>query len=205
MMLMRGQVFLYLIAFCLITGSLRSQSWEFSKEKDGIRIYTRKDQGQKIKSYRAEAEINAPSEKIFSMLEDVNHTEWWDKNISQVKVLRYEKFKHARYYLIYDLPWPVTDRDLCVDVKTSFDPLTGVGSIAATPLPGCMPAGDDMVRIVEYRQTWEVKPLGKEKTKVVLEGFVNPAGNVPEWLSNMLIVDSPLKIMRDVKILMEKR
>jgi hypothetical protein len=35
--------------------------------------------------------------------------------------------------------------------------------------------------------------------RLILEGFVDPAGNVPTWLYNMVITETPLKIMRRVK------
>jgi hypothetical protein len=189
----------------VFSSPILAQSWEFAKEKDGIKIYTRKDAGKSLKSYKGVTDIKAPAEKVFALLEDVNHTDWWDKNLSQIKVILYEKYKRAKYYLVYDLPWPITDRDLMVDVTASFDPVTGSGTITAVPLPDAVPECKDLIRIKEYRQSWMVKPAGKDLTNVVLEGYVDPAGSIADWLINMLIVDSPFKIMSGVKQRMEKK
>jgi hypothetical protein len=205
---MKQNWFLVLTAFCItvmLPGSTVAQSWDFVKEKDGIKLYTRKDPGKPLKSYKGITDIHAPAEKVFALIEDVNNTDWWDKNLNQIKVMLYEKNKRARYYLVYDLPWPVTDRDLCVDVTVTMDPVTGVDRITATPLPGVIPENQNMIRIKDYRQTWTVTPAGKELTHVVLEGYVDPAGNIPDWLSNMLIVDSPFKIISGVRLRMEKK
>jgi hypothetical protein len=199
---MRNNLKRFISVFCLIqvlSFSLAAQSWEFKKEKDGIKLYTCTEAGKSLKSYKGVTDIQAPAEKIFTLLEDVYHTEWWDKSITQIKVLHYEKNKMAQYYLVYDLPWPVTDRDLCVDVKVTIDPVSGVSKITAVPLPGVIPEHEDMVRIKEYRQTWTVKPVGKDMAHVELEGYVDPAGSIPDWLSNMLIVDSPLSVINGVK------
>jgi hypothetical protein len=184
---------------------MAAQSWDFKKEKDGIKIYTRKESGKSLKSYKGVTDIHAPAEKVFALIEDVNHTDWWDKNLNQIKVLLYEKYKRAQYYLVYDLPWPVTDRDLYVDVTVTIDPLTGVSRITAVPLPGVIPEHKEMVRIKEYRQTWTVTPAGKELAHVELEGFVDPAGSIPDWISNMIIVDSPFKIIEGVRQRLEKK
>jgi hypothetical protein len=201
-------MFRFILSFFLIlvlSFSLAAQAWEFKKEKDGIKIYTCKETGKSLKSYKGVTDIQSPAEKIFTLLEDVYHTDWWDKSITQIKVLRYEKNKMAQYYLVYDLPWPVTDRDLCVDVKVTIDPVSGVSKIIAVPLPGVVPEHPDMVRIKEYRQTWTVKPVGKDLAHVELEGYVDPAGSIPDWLSNMLIVDSPLDVINGVKQRMVKK
>jgi hypothetical protein len=205
---MKHQRLYLLLMFFLALGlssSIEAQSWEFIKEKEGIKIYTCREAGKSLKSYKGVTDIKAPAEKVFDLLEDVNHTEWWDKNLTQIKVLKYEKYKRAQYYLVYDLPWPVTDRDLCVDVAVQFDPLSGVGTITAVPLPGAYPECNDLVRIREYRQTWTVKPAGKELTHVVLEGYLDPAGSIPDWIINMLIVDSPYKVISGVKQRLEKK
>jgi hypothetical protein len=182
-----------------VSYSLVAQSWDFVKEKEGIKMYTRKDAGKSLKSYKGVTDIKAPADKVFALIEDVYHTDWWDKNLTQIKVLLYEKNKRAQYYLVYDLPWPVTDRDLCVDVTVTVDPVTGVGKITANPLPGLLPECSDLIRIKEYHQTWTVRPVGKDLTHVELEGYVDPAGSIPDWLSNMIIVDSPFKVICGVR------
>jgi hypothetical protein len=205
---MRFVVIKFLPVFFLasfLSGSLAAQTWKFAKEKDGIRLYTGKETGKNMKSYKGITDIHAPAEQVVALIEDVYHTEWWDKNISQIKVLLYEKNKRAQYYIVYDLPWPVTDRDLCVDVTVSVDPSSGETRITAVPLPERVPENPDMIRIKDYKQSWMVKPAGKDVCHVVLEGFVDPSGSIPDWISNMLIVDSPVQIISGVRNRMEKK
>jgi hypothetical protein len=204
---MRRYQFLFISMFfftLMFSCSMAAQSWDFIKEKNGIKIYTRKEAGKSLKSYQGVTDISAPAEKIFAMMEDINNIEWWDKNLTQIKVLLYEKNKRAQYYLVYDLPWPVTDRDLCVDVTITVDPVTGERNITAISLNGVIPERNDMVRIKDYRQTWTIIPAGEEMTHVVLEGFVDPAGSVPDWISNMLIIESPFKAISGVREQMGK-
>jgi hypothetical protein len=199
---MRHNQFHFVLMFfstLMLSGSMTAQSWDFIKEKDDIKIYTCVEAGKSLKSYRGVTDINAPAEKIFDLMEDINNTDWWDKKLTQIKVLLYEKYKRAQYYLVYDLPWPVTDRDLCVDVTIAIDPVTGERKITAVPLNGVIPESNDVVRIKDYRQTWTIIPAGKEMTHVVLEGFVDPAGTIPNWISNMLITESPYKAISGLR------
>lgn len=184
---------------------MEAQSWNFIKEKDGIKIYTHQEAGKVLKSFKGVTDIKAPAEKIFALMEDIKNTDWWDKNLTQIKVLLYEKNKRAQYYFVYDLPWPVTDRDLCVDVTITIDLVTGVRKIYAVSVPGVIPERNDMIRIKDYRQTWTIIPVSKEMTHVELEGFIDPAGSIPDWISNMLIIDSPFKSIMGVKEQMEKK
>jgi hypothetical protein len=199
---MRINQFNFILMFffpLMLSSSMAAQSWDFIKEYDSIKIYTRVETGTSLKSYKGVTSINAPIEKIFALMEDINNTDWWDKKLTQIKVLLYEKDKRTQYYLVYDLPWPVTDRDLCVDVTIAIDQVTGERKINAVALNGVIPERNDMVRIKDYRQTWTIIPAGIETTHVELEGFVDPAGTIPDWISNALIIESPIKAISGLK------
>ena len=203
---MRPNQFHFILMFfftLMLPCSMAAQSWDFIKENDSIKIYTCVEKGNSLKSYRGVTNINAPVEKVFALMEDINDTDWWDKKLTLIKVLLYEKDKRAQYYLVYDLPWPVTDRDLCVDVTIAADLVTGEREINAVALNGVIPERNDMVRIKNYRQTWTIMPSGKEMTHVVLEGFVDPGGTIPNWVSNGLITESPIKAISGLRERME--
>lgn len=197
-----------LLLACLMTltsAALFSQNWKFIKEKDGIRIYTRSEAGKSVKSFRGITDIRAPMEKVCNLIGNVKNLDWWDKNLKEIKILYYEKNKVAQYYLIYDAPWPVSDRDLCVESIITDDPVTGVRRIMAKPLLNKVPKNPNCVRIEDYWQSWELTPDGKGMVHAVLEGRVNPGGAVPDWIYNMVIADTPLKVMRGAKNLLESK
>ncbi len=195
------QLYFHIIFFLILTYpvSTFAQSWDFVKKKDDILIYSRKESEKNLKSFKGVTEIKEPAEKVFALIEDVNNTDWWDKNLNQIKVLLYEKNKRAQYYLVYNLPWPFKDRDLCVNVTTTIDPVTGVSKITAVPLSGIIPLQDGLVRIKDYRQVWTVKPAGKNLAHVELEFYVDPADNLPDWLLNMLLTNSPINSINGIR------
>ena len=47
---------------------LQAQKWEFIKEKEGIKIYTRKDAGSVLKSFRGEADLQTTMEKVCNLI-----------------------------------------------------------------------------------------------------------------------------------------
>jgi hypothetical protein len=198
--------FLFLLILSLVLScSTVAQTWVFSKEKDGIMMYTKKNPGKSLKSYKGITDIMAPADKVFSFIEDIHNTLVADKNLSQIKVMLYEKNKRAQYYLVYDLSWPLTDRDLCVEVKVTIDTVTGVNRITTIPLAGVIPERAGMIRINDYHQVWTIRPAGKEMTHVDLEGYADPGGSIPDWISNMVIVDTPYKVLSAVKKRLEKK
>lgn len=191
---------LIFINLLLIINNLTAQDWVFRKEKDSIRVYTRTEESNPVKSYRGEMDLHTSMAKISTVLGSIESFDWWDANLRDIKVLEYEKEKLIRYYLIYELPWPVTDRDLCVEARISNDPVTGKRTVHAVPIENVIPEKPDLVRIKNYWQDWTMQPTTKPGIiHVTLEGSVDPGGYIPAWLVNMVITDTPLNIMRKVR------
>jgi len=197
-------IFLLFLGLFICSGNVRGQDWNFIKEKDGIRIYTKKEPGNSLKSFKGVTDIRASMEKVANLIGNVKNLDWWDKNLREIKVLYYEKEKRSQYYLVYNSPWPVTDRDLCVDAMISYDSLTRIRTILSKPLLNVIPEKPGLVRITEYWQKWIMEPASPGVVHVILEGYVDPAGSVPDWIYNMVITDTPLKIMRGIKERLEK-
>lgn len=188
------------IALAVILGpSLSAQNWEFIKEKNGIKIYTRKEAGNDLKSFRGIMEIRTTMERVTHLVGNVHNNDWWDDNVKEIKVLYFEENKHFKYYLVYDVPWPLSDRDLCVDATVTVDPITGRREISAKPIENLVPEKEDVIRIKKYWQKWTIQPLDKGMVRLTLEGSVDPGGSVPSWLYNMVITDTPLRVMSGVK------
>jgi hypothetical protein len=196
-----------MLCFSLVFTSARlhAQAWTFIKEKDGIKIYTRTAENSTFKCFRGETVFHTTMEKLSKFIGNVENVDWWDKNVSEIKVIYFEPDKLIKYYLVYDVPWPLNDRDLCVEAKITVDPVTGEKVVFAKPLLDVIPEREGVVRIRNYWQKWTLKPINKNTVQGVLEGFVDPGGSVPSWLYNMVIVDTPLKVMRGMKKLVEEK
>ena len=194
---------LSLLFSLMFTCSLYSQNWEFVKEKEGIKLYSKQETGKNNKIFKGVTEIRESAEKVFAVLDDVNITVWWDNNISQVKVIEYEKNKKAKYYLVYDMPWPFKDRDLTVDVTSTINKTSGEFKLVAVPTKGTFSESKDLIRIKDYHQGWTVRP-NKNYSQIELEFYIDPDENLPNWLLNMVLIESPINTIKSLKRYIEK-
>ena len=189
----------FIIFSFFLANTLFAQPWSFVKEKDGIKVYTRLETNSSLKSFKGEVTFHAPMEKVCSMLGNANNTDWWDKAISDLKVLGYEKNKYVHYYLVYNMPWPLTNRDLVAETIITSDPVTGDYYFTANPLPDKVPEKQKLVRIKKYQQTWTVQPLEKGFVHVILEGSIDPGGNIPTWFYNMVVAETPMRAIHSLR------
>ncbi|KAF0196236.1 MAG: lipid-binding START domain-containing protein [Bacteroidetes bacterium] len=189
-----------LMLLCLILPSHAfPQPWQFVKERDGIKLFVRQEANTPFKTFHGETTFRGNYSLVCSLIGDPARLDWWDDDIRDIRVLAYEKDKLIRYYFVYDVPWPFTDRDLVAEVKLSGDPLTGPRTVFSKPLLNLVPRYPEMVRVTDFWQKWTIRPLKDGKVQVTLEGYINPAGDVPAWLYNMVIVDIPLRLLKEIR------
>jgi hypothetical protein len=86
-----------------------------------------------------------------------------------------------------------------VEAVISADQATGAKLILAGSVPEAVPLNDELVRIGDYRQKWILQPKENGIVNIIIEGFADPAGDIPAWIVNMAITDTPLNILRAVR------
>ena len=151
------------------------------------------------KSYKGEVTFRANVDNVCSLLGSATNHDWWDKSISDVKVLGYEENKYIQYYLIFNMPFPFENRDVVTETTITTDSLSRTFKYIARPIPNKIPEKSNLVRIKEYQQTWTVQAKEKGYVHVTLEGSINPGGNIPVWLFNMVITETPLKMLHSLR------
>jgi len=187
------------LACLLFQVSALAQEWDFIKEKDEIRIYTREEPDSRLKSFKVDTYVHSTVDTVIRLLGNADDFDWWDDKIKEMEILEYEKHKSIKYYMIYDIPWPFNDRDVCLYALITEDTITGSAQIYTVPLNDLIPERKGIIRMTNYWQLWTVKPYKDGMVQVTMEGFGDPAGKIPAWLYNMLLTDTPLNIMRKVR------
>ncbi len=199
-MIQNFNILLFLGFFILFPASeISARPWTFVKEKDGIKVYTRTESNSSWKSFKGEVTFQTTMDKVMSLLGNETNNDWWDKAITDVKVLGYEEDEFIQYYMVYNLPWPFTNRDIVTDTRITTDTVTGVRIYSVKPLPNRVPEKSNLVRIEEYWQIWTIQLMAKDYVHVTFEGSLNPGGNIPPWLYNMVVNEVPLKMLETLR------
>jgi hypothetical protein len=179
----------YLLLFLSSTGY--ASDWELEKDKNGIKVYTRKTEGNDIKEFKAFATINAPRLKIAHVLTRASDYMNWMPDVSESRVLKeVSKSKRVVYYII-DLPWPTDDRDVVLDLWVESNKEEKSTTIHMRQNLTTKKEVDGIVRMKKTTGFWKLTSLSENKTKVHYQFIGDPGGSVPAWLVNLLIVDGP--------------
>ena len=177
-------------------GKLQDDGWEFKKNKNGIKIYTRDSGDTNIKELKFTVTINATMNQAVTLLTDVNNYSDWvygcDHSSTVEEITKLESYC---YYKV-DFPWPMTDRDLVVYSEIKQDPLTKVVTSDTNSRSDYMPEAEGYIRMQKHFNKWTFTPISADKIEVTYLLKSDPGGSIPSWAINMAIDQGPVKSMK---------
>lgn len=167
-----------------LTIAMDSPEWKLASQRDGIALYTARVKGTGIVPVKAVMIVPGSIEEISAVLEDMGRRrDWIDHFGSSVLLERKDDYDQAEY-LRMRMPWPLTDRTALVRVRITVSADKNTATIAASSTEHGGAA--DLftgVRSMVHASTFQMTRAG-DFTEVATLAFVDPRGNLPQWVVN---------------------
>jgi hypothetical protein len=144
-------------------------------------------------------------DRLFEFITDVGRYPEWIDGCCRTRMIREEEDGGYRYHTVYDFPWPFRDRHMIVDVSVYEEDGDG-GRIISVESRSVDEIEVEEGRMTRIRNFWErVRLIEKDENSVEMhtEGFFDPGGNIPPWLTNVHVDDSPIRTIKNLKNMLE--
>lgn len=173
-------------------------------DKDSIKVYVYSHKNSDFGTFKAVTYINASLDSILAVMLDNNSCTWihaCDKSF----LIEDISFSERYHYQILDIPFPFEDRDFIFHSIMQQNPSTKAITITSTATPDycsdkqsaqCKEVKPhDLVRVSKSTGTYKLEPDGKG-TKITWIQHTDPAGNLPSWVVNQFLVDTPYRTLK---------
>ena len=195
---------LFLIQEAFAQKENKEKEWTLSKEKRGIKVYTRDRGNRGLKELKSVAEFkNVSLHQIAAVLKDVENAGEWTKELKRSTTLKVINEQESYEYYEINIPWPIKNRDVIYHIKTFQDPKDKSLNVIATSVPKYIPEKDGVVRIIESAGAWKFIPKGNGIVEVHNYLYADPIG-FPAWLVNMLAIESPIEVIEKFREMVKK-
>ncbi|WP_345369642.1 hypothetical protein [Algivirga pacifica] len=186
---------LILLLTTLEVQAQENQPWELVNQADNIEVYNRPHPSSCFKEFKVIARIKGSYlEKAKGILLDFNSYQSWMPACNQSKLISTEEESYY-HYTTYDAPWPVSNRDLILNVQMeeSIDSVIVYQQAA----PDFLPEHKGFTRIGKFSGFWELVQENEWFT-ITYQASTDPGGKIPSWLSDMSTARTPLKTMQNL-------
>jgi hypothetical protein len=172
--------------------SYAQQSWEIDRDKGGIIVYTKEEEGSAFKSFKAVITIQASTDEIVEVLKNADdYTKWY--GYTNTSALLKEEGDTQYNYVETIFPWPYSNRDMVYRMSVNVS-ANGAVKILLKGIPDYLPEKRGIVRMKKAEGYILLQPLDG-KTEVTYVFHSEPGDNIPPWLANNSIAELPFRTL----------
>jgi START domain len=184
-------IFLFFLLSC--SNAFSQGNWVLKKEKDGIKVYTRRSQYSKFNEIKAEFTIKTSMRKFTSVISDIDKYPLWVYGTKTALLCKRLSDEDVIYYSEVNVPWPISNRDFYSRLKIHQDTIQKSVTIIAAAIPDFRPPKDGIVRVPRSSAKWTVTSVDNSTLNVVYIVAIDPGGNFPAWIANMFSTKGPIE------------
>jgi hypothetical protein len=195
---------LFIIFFALASNASAQDGWNLSKDKNGIKVYTRKTDSSDFKSVKVVAVMMGTCDKLSGILMGVDKNIKWVYHTKTLRLINRFSNNELIYYAETSLPWPMRNRDQAIRINLYPDSVNHSLKIITTGEPKAIPETKGIVRVAYFLGIWQVKEISDGKISIEYYLNVDPGGSIPAWISNMFVAKGPYETFINLSELLKK-
>lgn len=187
-----GEKFLILLAAMVLTlPGIGQQGWALSRDKDGMKIYTRPSDDSPFDEFRATMQLDQSVHSLVAVLQDIENMPDWAYNVISGRILKEYGDTIQYYYTEVSIPFPFTNRDAVYRNTYEWKNDSSLLVVDIQMLPDYIEETENLVRIPYGKGSWRIKVLDNSRLDVTFQMVVDPGGSVPSWLANLFVNETP--------------
>jgi len=137
--------------------------WRLAMEKDGVKIYERKQPGSTLKTYRADLRIHSTVQRAVAAMMDrsLEACAAWNAGCVEEHAVQPWNDQERTYIHLFRMnsPGPMSPREFLLRARFTPDESNGSVFIQYTAMPDELPPHDCCVRVARMNNSWRFTPL----------------------------------------------
>jgi len=159
--------------------------WELVRKDSDLALYEKEMPGSDIVAFKFDGELNAPLDRVATVILDYRRTPEWVDHLEESRMLRKVGPTEFVEYTHIGTPFVMKDRDFVLRVKVELSRLDR--KLVITNESTEDPAAPDhgYVRGNLVGSTFVLSAIDAEHTRLTGEINADPMGSVPKWIVNL--------------------
>ena len=157
-----------------------------------IKTWAKQEDGKRIRSFRVDALIDGPLEAVARVHYDTENIKRWFWETRDSRLIKKISNTEYYYYQRYRAPLTIPDRDSVIHcIIEPYTAKRGYMLHRLSAAPTYIPETPGLVRVQAQDMIIKFTPVGKDKTRLEAEGYIDPGGNMPAWAINFVQRSAP--------------
>ncbi|QBY02984.1 hypothetical protein E2K93_00730 [Thalassotalea sp. HSM 43] len=157
--------------------------WQLYEQQDQLLIEYKEEKNAPFITIRAEIIINRDIDLFYFQLTDASTVSRWLDSVDQCRFLQVNEQGQAMVYTRFAGFTLIASRHMITQTKITEQSkqhfVLHVEDVPSYPIDN-----SEHVQVTHVDVTWQAQQLTEQQLRVRYIGTMNPAGNLPAWLSN---------------------
>lgn len=193
-----------IITLLLASLSASASDWKLERDRNGIKVYTRRVEGIAFKQYKGIVNLKAPLPTVIAVIEDIEAAPEWVDSCKRMELVERISPTESYTYNYVPAPWPVKDRDAVVHNVITQDTKTFVVTIKQKAAPDKKARIKKAVRVERIEGLWTLTPQKDGSTELIYQVLSDPGGGLPAWLVNAVAISQPFNTLESLQDMVKK-
>jgi hypothetical protein len=179
--------------------------WQLYRDQEGIQLYSRPLPNSDFLEFKAVTIMETEIEAVGIVLRDVSAYPQWMPGCKRIDVVERFDENNMIVHYVRKMPWPLTDRDLVLNVRTQINWEVGAFTVQMSPIddPRIRPQAG-LTRMKNMVGQWLVKYVDREHTRVTYIFRADPALALPASIINNDMQDFPYQTLRGMQAILRE-
>lgn len=181
-----------------LRGDTHARDWYLVKNDAirNIKTWAKQEDGKKIRSFKVEMVVEASLDAVARIHFDVENIKRWFWETKESRLLKKVSNTEYYYYQVFNAPLTIPDRDSVIHVVLEpYSAKRGYMLMKLNAAPDFIPIEKGLSRVQAQDMIVKLTPIGKEKTRLEAEGYIDPGGTIPAWTINFVQRSAPYTSM----------
>lgn len=173
------------------------EEWDLRRDRESIQVFSRAVEGSAYAQVKTTTVLeNVSLASLVALIEDVEACPTWADKCAESYVFERVNETEAYVYTHNDMPFPIKDRDVLAHVQWVQDPGSLKVTMNSVAMSGMLAEVRGRLRLTQANASWTFLPLESGSVEISNTAHINPGSNLPGWVTNMLLVDTPFETMK---------
>lgn len=195
-------IFIYLLHVSYLNAE---EIWTLVNREDNIYVYTKKNNKNKPKTFKAILKIKGSIDSVVSVFYDLNNYPIWLENCVSANLYKRINFKENYIYQVSYLSFPFRNRDVVYHTLLKQEGKNIIISFESDSKMYMKNINTSSIQINFSKGEYRFNPINKDETVVSFEIFVDLGSSIPLYLTNLTLERIVLKSLLKLSNIVNKK
>lgn len=127
-------------------------------------------------------------EEIVEMTTQADRVKLWMSGVTESKDLYSTSLDHRIMYILFQVPWPFSDKDLVAEITVSANSLLQCVTIKYSAVSDFLPLNAKAERLLSYEANWTITRMESDLTQVEFKVFSDTPPVAPRWIQDPITI-----------------